>query len=57
MTLKQIEKKQAMANLPYTLALQIRTLLDAARKDAGLNAEDWDDVETQAYELAFGEGE
>jgi len=56
MTSKQIEAKATRAQLPYKLALQIRALLDEAKKTSGLSAEDWHDVEGEILELV-GDGD
>ena len=55
MTTTQIEKKAARAMTKYTVAKQIRELLDAAKKAYG--ATDWtdEDLESQIMELVTEE--
>jgi hypothetical protein len=55
MTMKQIEKKQIEANLPYELAKQIIQLLAAAKAEFKASAEEWDEVEREAIDLVCGE--
>lgn len=56
MTSKQIEAKQMKDTVKFAIALQIRKLLDDARKAYGPT--DWDDdaVESDIIELVTGEG-
>lgn len=54
MTVEQLTKKQAEANLPFELARQIRELLDSAKK-GWKGEDDWDDIETQVIELVTEE--
>lgn len=56
MTSKQIEAKAARAQLPYKLALQIRELLDAARAEHKMGAEEWRELEGEVLELVGEEG-
>ncbi len=54
MTATQIEKAQTVANLPYSLAIQIRSLLDSAKAEHGKTvgaSEDWDELESKVFEL------
>ncbi len=58
MTRQAIEREM----IPYTLALQIRELLDKAQKDyesesQGLDGLVWEDVEARVQELVFGADE
>lgn len=54
MTIEQLSKKQAEANLPFELARQIRELLDAAKK-TWKGEDDWEDIESQVIELVTEE--
>jgi hypothetical protein len=56
-TAEQIAKAHARATVPYTLAAQIRTLLDDARKGYGPSKWDEDDVEQKVIELVTEDGE
>jgi len=56
MTIKQIERAQMRANIPFELAKKIRTMLDDARKEYGASEWDDDDVESKIVELVTGEG-
>lgn len=56
MTTRHIEAKQARANLPFELAKKIRALLDAARAEAKLGAEEWAELEREVLELVSEEG-
>lgn len=56
MTTTQITKAQQRAAVPYELAVQIRSLLDAARKEYGPGDWDSDDVECKVFELVTEEG-
>jgi len=55
MTVKQIETEAKKASVPFSLAAQIRAILDAARDEYGKTAWDEADVEGQVAELVFGE--
>ena len=56
MTTRQIEMKQSRVNLPFELAKKIRALLDAAKAEAKMSAEDWHDLEGEVLELVAEEG-
>lgn len=56
MTTRQIEAKAAAAQVPYTMARQIRQLLDEARKAGGYSVDEWTEVERQIVELVTEEG-
>lgn len=55
MTKTQITKAQEKANVKFQLAIQIRELLDAAKKQYG--SQDWedDDMESEVLDLVSGE--
>jgi hypothetical protein len=55
MKVKTIMAKQQKENVKFELAVRIREMLDAAKKEYG--AQDWedDDVENEVSELVFGE--
>ena len=55
MTRAKIEKEAQRAQIPYQLALQIRQLLDDARKAYGGEAWDGDDMESKVLELVTEE--
>jgi hypothetical protein len=54
MTAAKIQQKQAIENLPYELAVQVRALLDNARQQHGKSvgdAADWYELESKVIEL------
>jgi hypothetical protein len=51
MTIEAITHKAAQAAIPYTVAKEIRRLLDDARTQYGADDWDGDDVETLVIEL------
>lgn len=51
----KIMEKAKRAQVPYTVAAQIRELLDAARKEYGPTDWDDDDIESKVAELVFEE--
>jgi hypothetical protein len=59
MKTKTINARKAAAMTKFDLALQIRQLLDAARKEYIDGPEAWDDqeIESEISELVFGDDE
>lgn len=55
MTKAKIMEQARKAQIPYTVAAQIRELLDAARKEYGPTDWDDDDIESKVAELVFEE--
>lgn len=57
MTSTQIAKAQTRSQIPFTAALRIREVLDAARKEYGPTRYDDEDIESQIIELVTSEGD
>lgn len=53
MTKAKIMEQGRKAQIPYTVAAQIRELLDAARKEYGASEWDDEDVDNTVSELVF----
>lgn len=53
MTLAEIRKRAAREGLPFTLALEIREVLDQALTAAELEPDERAEVETKVQELVF----
>lgn len=57
MNAAQITKASALAQIPFKTALQIREILESARKEYGPKLYDDGDIETQILELVTSEDE
>ena len=57
MNAAQITRAYALAQIPFKTALQIREILEAARKEYGQKAYDEGDIESQILELVTAEEE
>lgn len=55
MTKAKIMEQGRKAQIPYTVAAEIRELLDKARKEYGPTDWDDDDIESKVAELVFEE--
>lgn len=57
MNAAQITKASSLAQIPFKTALQIREILEAARKEYGPKQYDEGDIETQIIELVTSDEE